>query len=161
MDIGVISIRYARALLKSATDAKLEDTVYQDMMTVAKSYVDVPALRQTIDNPMLSKDKKESLLTIERDIRMGDELHHRLAIFFQHKADERLGQVGRLFATGCEQQRLLLVLRKHRIVDGLTQRRHVGVAFRQCHHLVIDLRFQLRSLRTFQQRPCISRRNNS
>ena len=63
MDIGVISIRYARALLKSATDAKLEDTVYQDMMTVAKSYVDVPALRQTIDNPMLSKDKKESLLT--------------------------------------------------------------------------------------------------
>ena len=64
MDIGVISIRYARALLKSATDAKLEDTVYQDMMTVAKSYVDVPALRQTIDNPMLSKDKKESLLTI-------------------------------------------------------------------------------------------------
>ena len=63
MDIGVISIRYARALLKSATDAKLEDTVYQDMMTVAKSYVDVPALRQTIDNPMLSKDVKQMLLT--------------------------------------------------------------------------------------------------
>ncbi len=62
MDIGVISMRYARALLKSATDQKLEDTVCQDMMTVAKSYVDVPALRQTIDNPMLSKDKKEALL---------------------------------------------------------------------------------------------------
>ena len=62
MDIGVISVRYARALLKSATDAKLEDTVYQEMMTVAKSYVDVPQLRQTIDNPMLSKEKKEALL---------------------------------------------------------------------------------------------------
>ena len=33
MDIGVISTRYARALLKSATDAKLEDQVYQEMMT--------------------------------------------------------------------------------------------------------------------------------
>jgi len=64
MDIGVISMRYARALLKSATDAKLEDTVYQEMMTVAKSYIDVPALRQTIDNPMLSKDKKEALLQV-------------------------------------------------------------------------------------------------
>ena len=64
MDIGVISMRYARALLKSATDAKLEDTVYQDMMAMAQSYVDVPALRQTIDNPMLAKDKKESLLTV-------------------------------------------------------------------------------------------------
>ena len=64
MDIGVISMRYARALLKSATDQKQEDTVYQDMMTVAKSYLDVPALRHTIDNPMLSKDKKEALLIV-------------------------------------------------------------------------------------------------
>ena len=62
MDIGVISVRYARALLKSATDAGLADQVYQEMMTLAKSYVDVPQLRQTIDNPMLSKDKKEALL---------------------------------------------------------------------------------------------------
>ena len=64
MDIGVISMRYARALLKSATDQKQEDAVYQEMMTVAKSYLDVPALRHTIDNPMLSKDKKEALLLV-------------------------------------------------------------------------------------------------
>jgi len=62
MDIGIISVRYARALLKSATDAKLEDQVYQDMMTLAKSYAEVPALRNTINNPMLPKDKKELLL---------------------------------------------------------------------------------------------------
>ena len=62
MDIGVISVRYARALLKSATDQKLEDKVYQEMMTLAHSYLEVPQLRQTIDNPMLSKDKKETLL---------------------------------------------------------------------------------------------------
>ena len=55
-------MRYARALLKSATDAKLEDQVYQEMMTMAKSYIDVPALRHTVDNPMLAKDKKQSLL---------------------------------------------------------------------------------------------------
>ena len=62
MDIGVISVRYARALLKSATDQKLEDAVYQEMQLLAKSYIEVPQLRQTIDNPMLSKDKKEALL---------------------------------------------------------------------------------------------------
>ena len=62
MDIGVISVRYARALLKSATDAKIEDSVYQDMQLLAKSYMEVPQLRQTIDNPMLSKEKKEMLL---------------------------------------------------------------------------------------------------
>jgi F-type H+-transporting ATPase subunit delta len=62
MDIGVISVRYARALLKCATDAKIEDSVYQQMQLLAKSYVEVPQLRQTIDNPMLAKEKKEMLL---------------------------------------------------------------------------------------------------
>ena len=62
MDIGVISVRYARALLKSATDQKLDEQVYQEMMLLAKSFLEVPQLRQTIDNPMLSKDKKEMLL---------------------------------------------------------------------------------------------------
>ena len=62
MDIGVISTRYARALLKSATDAKLEDQVYQEMITLGKSFTDVPVLRQTIDNPMLDKAKKQMLL---------------------------------------------------------------------------------------------------
>ena len=62
MDIGVISVRYARALLKSATDAKQEIVVYQEMMLLAKSFIDVPALRHTIDNPMLAKEKKQMLL---------------------------------------------------------------------------------------------------
>ncbi len=62
MDIGVISVRYARALLKSALDAKLEDTVYVEMQQLAKCFVEVPQLRQTIDNPMLSKETKATLL---------------------------------------------------------------------------------------------------
>ena len=62
MDIGVISVRYARALLKSATDAKIEADVYKEMQTMAKTYAEVPQLRQTIDNPMLSKDMKQQLL---------------------------------------------------------------------------------------------------
>ena len=62
MDIGVISVRYARALLKSATDAKIEDAVYREMQLLAKCFIEVPQLRHTIDNPMLSKDKKATLL---------------------------------------------------------------------------------------------------
>ena len=62
MEIGVISVRYARALLKSTTDAKIEDAVYTEMQQLARSYVEVPQLRFTIDNPMLSKEKKETLL---------------------------------------------------------------------------------------------------
>lgn len=62
MAVGVISIRYARALLKCAMELNLEDQVYQEMITLADQYNRVPELRSTIDNPMLDKDKKQALL---------------------------------------------------------------------------------------------------
>lgn len=62
MDIGVISVRYARALLKSAMQEKVEEKVYLDMATMAKAFVDVPQLRHTINNPTLSQDIKKQLL---------------------------------------------------------------------------------------------------
>lgn len=62
MDLGLISVRYARALLKAGMETQLEDIVYHEMQTLSKSYIKVPELKFTIDNPMLSKDKKESLL---------------------------------------------------------------------------------------------------
>ena len=62
MAIGVISVRYARALLKCATQKNLEDRVYQEMITLADQYDRVPELRSTIDNPMLEKNEKQVLL---------------------------------------------------------------------------------------------------
>lgn len=62
MNLGVISVRYARALIKSATELKLEDKVYKEMQVLTQSYLQVPTLNFTIDNPMLAKDKKRALL---------------------------------------------------------------------------------------------------
>ena len=64
MNTGVISVRYARALLKGSCDAKIEDKVYCEMQALAKSYIAVPQLRFTIDNPMLSKKQKRELFNI-------------------------------------------------------------------------------------------------
>lgn len=58
MNIGTISKRYAKALLQYAIDNKAEDTVYSEMKTLAKTFMDVPQLRMAMDNPMLTmKDK--------------------------------------------------------------------------------------------------------
>lgn len=62
MDIGVISVRYARALLKCSTELKVEDQVYQEMQTLAESYISVPELRRTIENPMIAREGKSSML---------------------------------------------------------------------------------------------------
>ncbi|WP_315368241.1 F0F1 ATP synthase subunit delta [Prevotella koreensis] len=62
MDIGVISVRYARALLKSSVQTGCDEKVYHDMVTFTKSFVEVPKLRHTINNPTLSQEKKKQLL---------------------------------------------------------------------------------------------------
>lgn len=62
MDLGVISVRYAKALLKAADALHQEDDVYADMQMLAHSYIAVSQLRTTIDNPMLDKGTKKRLL---------------------------------------------------------------------------------------------------
>lgn len=62
MDLGVISVRYARALLKSATDHKIEDKVYGEMQTLVYCFLRVAGFRVAIDNPMVAKDKKQTLV---------------------------------------------------------------------------------------------------
>lgn len=64
MDLGLISVRYARALLKAGLEKEMSDSVYDDMQTLLASYINVPGLRITIENPMLPKKKKEELLII-------------------------------------------------------------------------------------------------
>ena len=39
MDLGLISVRYARALLKAGMETQLEDIVYHEMQTLSKSYI--------------------------------------------------------------------------------------------------------------------------
>ena len=63
MDLGLISVRYARALLKASLGAKQSELVYKDMASLAENYYHVPALKTTIDNPMLSRQQKKELLS--------------------------------------------------------------------------------------------------
>ena len=62
MDLGVISVRYARALLKCATKQKQETEVYVEMESLMESYMHFPLLRQTLDNPLLDNKNKINLL---------------------------------------------------------------------------------------------------
>ena len=62
MNTGVISVRYARALLKAACEQGIEDKVFAVMQTLAQNFLQIPELHMTIENPMLSKEKKRKLL---------------------------------------------------------------------------------------------------
>ena len=132
MDIGVISVRYARALLKSATEAKIEAQVYQDMQLLAKSYIDVPALRQTIDNPMLAKEKKQMLL----DTAIGGEQAAELskafvALVLKEGRESMIQFIANSYVTLYRQQ-------KNIILGRLTTATRVSAAMEQKMRTVVE-----------------------
>lgn len=62
MNVGMVSKRYAKALLEYAIGQKSEDKVYTEMKLLAKQFAAVPQLRMAMDNPTLTKDDKSDLL---------------------------------------------------------------------------------------------------
>ena len=64
MDLGIISMRYAKALLRFAEDSSQEAQVYAEMQTLANSYLAIPALGQALLNPVSTVQEKQHLLTV-------------------------------------------------------------------------------------------------
>lgn len=62
MDIGVIANRYASALLQYAKEQKQESLVYAEMQQLTTDFRQVPALTQTLVNPLLSAKEKKQLI---------------------------------------------------------------------------------------------------
>ena len=62
MYIGVISMRYAKALLAYADEKGTEDTVYEEAGILAYSFSRIPELRQALDNPVLPAETKLKLI---------------------------------------------------------------------------------------------------
>lgn len=105
MDLGVISVRYARALVKSATDLKLEDKVYGEMQLLAQSYLQVPALRPTIDNPMLAKEKKAMLLETACGTDVSDLTRRFIALVLKEGRESTLQLMAASYITLYRQQK--------------------------------------------------------
>ena len=62
MNNGKISIRYAKALLFSAKEAKVEEKVYSEMVTLESAFAQIDLLKQAMTNPTLTKEEKIKLI---------------------------------------------------------------------------------------------------
>lgn len=64
MDLGIISMRYAKALLTFAQELKEDEQVYAETTTLAEAFRLVPGLQQALLNPVLTLEQKEKLLLV-------------------------------------------------------------------------------------------------
>ena len=67
MDVGVLSMRYAKALIGYATDKKVEDELYRVCKHLAASFRKEKKLRSALDNPILTIDDKLNLIKAAAD----------------------------------------------------------------------------------------------
>lgn len=62
MEVGIISMRYAKALIEYAQSKGAEDKLYQEFVMLSYCFVNQSALRNALDNPILPTEEKLSLI---------------------------------------------------------------------------------------------------
>ncbi|WP_165025878.1 F0F1 ATP synthase subunit delta [Dysgonomonas sp. ZJ279] len=62
MNEGMISKRYAKALLLYAVEQKSEDVIFSEMKKLASAFAGEPKLRMAMDNPMVTATDKMELV---------------------------------------------------------------------------------------------------
>lgn len=62
MDIGIVSMRYAKALMEYAKETGTEDVFYKQIGMLSRSLSIHPELRAALENPILPKEEKFALI---------------------------------------------------------------------------------------------------
>lgn len=90
MYIGIISKRYARALMDFAKEQGEETIAYRQIKVLKRNYSQVGGLRKAVENPMVGESDKLSLL---RNATAGEETCGVLLRFFKILLDNRREKV--------------------------------------------------------------------
>ncbi len=90
MDIGIISRRYARALLDFACERANETTVYQQIGVLLEHYAQIKDIRRAVENPVVGKEEKIKLL---QNATAGKDTCPELTRFFRPSARAQAREV--------------------------------------------------------------------
>ena len=54
MEVGILSMRYAKAMIEYAQEKGVEDKLYQEFLTLSYCFCAQPGLREALDIPVIS-----------------------------------------------------------------------------------------------------------
>ena len=67
MEVGILSMRYAKAMIEYAQEKGVEDRVYQEFLTLSHSFCAQPGLREALGNPVIAIKEKLALVCTAAD----------------------------------------------------------------------------------------------
>ena len=97
MNTGAISMRYAKALLMFANDAGVADKVYQEALTLRKSFREVPALRSALDKPVMTRENKLRMLVYGAGGEITKQMQKFFDLVLQEKREKFLVNINQCF----------------------------------------------------------------
>ena len=101
MDIGIVSMRYAKTLIAYAYNTGKEDVLYREFSTLASSFGKHPELRAALLNPILSADDKFKLVctAANGDQPASEEFKRCIALVQQNRREGLLQYISLSFQT--------------------------------------------------------------
>ena len=97
MNLGAISMRYARALLMFANNAGVAAKVYHEALTLRKSFREVPELRSAMEKPVMTHENKLLLLKQAAGGEITKQMQKFLALVLQEKREKYLMGINQSF----------------------------------------------------------------
>jgi len=97
MNRGIISTRYAKALLSYALERGAEEKVYLQISQLSKSFFEVPDLEKSLTSPIHSQETKISLVRTAAGGNVSDEFIRFTEIVFCNKREYLLRTIALAF----------------------------------------------------------------
>lgn len=94
MNEGMISKRYAKALLQFATEQKAEDVVFSEIKRLVAAFSAEPRLRVAMDNPTLNADDKLGLIKAAVGGKISEELTRFAELVLKNRREVFLRNIG-------------------------------------------------------------------
>ena len=97
MNTGAISMRYARALLMFANEAGVASKVYQETLTLRKSFREVPELKSAIEKPVMTRENKYRVLIQAAGGEITKQMQKFIDLVLQEKREKFLVGINQAF----------------------------------------------------------------
>lgn len=101
MDIGIVSMRYAKALIEYACTTGKEDVLYKEVGTLTQSFEKHPDLREVLMSPVLPDEEKFKLICTAAtgQDKPSDEFKRFIALIQKNRREGMLQYIGLSYLT--------------------------------------------------------------
>lgn len=97
MNIGIIPMRYAKALLAFAQDKGVEEKVFEEMAILAQSFAEHSSLKTVLDNPVLKSKDKHKLICTAAGTQVSDVFARFIELVLHHKREQHLQSIALMY----------------------------------------------------------------